>query len=221
MTIENPQSDLPQNPEPVPSAEQGAAPAAPKARKSLLRFLFNPETRLGKNMRSITRAFGFAVAFFAMGAVLLYVLLYMPVVKQLALSTVQLKTTQLQLDQSQTDLGTFQTQTKQLQQQLTTAKADLARAQARAQVLEVQTQVLVARTALTNKEGAAAQTALVAAQAALEQALPVIQSLDASAAAQLSDRLKLVINGLNDPATAQTDLQLLDKKLTELAAALK
>ena len=202
--------------------ETHAAPPKPPLFRRVMGFLFNPETRLGRGMRAAVRIAGVTVGLLALGFLAAVLLLWRP-------SQQSLERTQAQLTDTQTQLSQAQEQAASLETQLTTARADrdqaqslAARSQTRAGVLKVLYSVTTARMALERRDGQMAHKSLEDAQARLNESLPSLQALSPADAERIASRLDLARSELpRDPATAATDLEILDRWLLELEAALQ
>ncbi len=197
------------------------APKPPLLRR-VMGFLFNPETRLGRGMRAAVRIAGVTVGLLALGFLAAVLLLWRP-------SQQSLERTQAQLADTQAQLSTAKEEAASLETQLTAARADreqaqslAARSQTRAGVLKVLYAVTTARMALERRDGPVAHKSLEDAQAQLNESLPGLQALRPADAERIAGRLDLARSELpRDPATAATDLEILDRWLLELEAALQ
>ena len=202
--------------------ETPAAPPKPPFFRRVMGFLFNPETRLGRGMRAAVRIAGVTVGLLALGFLAAVLLLWRPSQQTLERTQAQLTDTQAQLTQAQEQAASLETQ-------LTTARADrdqaqslAARSQTRAGVLKVLYAVTTARMALERRDGQMAHKSLEDAQAQLNESLPSLQALSPADAERIASRLDLARSELpRDPATAATDLEILDRWLLELEAALQ
>lgn len=205
--------------------EAGGTPTElpkPPLFRRVMGFLFNPETRLGRGMRTAVRIAGVTVGLLAMGFLAAVLLLWRP-------SQQTLERTQAQLTDTQAQLSQAQEQAASLETQLTAARADrdqaqslAARSQTRAQVLKVLYAVTTARMALERRDGQMAHKSLEDAQAQLNESLPSLKALSPADAERIASRLDLARSELpRDPATAATDLEILDRWLLELEAALQ
>ncbi|KPL81825.1 HlyD family secretion protein [Levilinea saccharolytica] len=210
---------------PVLGEAEGGTPTEPPKPplfRRVMGFLFNPETRLGRGMRAAVRIAGVTVGLLALGFLAAVLLLWRP-------SQQSLERTQAQLTDTQAQLSQAQEQAASLETQLTAARADrdqaqslAARGQTRAQVLKVLYAVTTARMALERRDGQMAHKSLEDAQAQLNESLPSLQALSPADAERIASRLDLARSELpRDPATAATDLEILDRWLLELEAALQ
>jgi hypothetical protein len=183
--------------------------------------LFSPETRTGRIMRPTLLYFGFLVAGFALGALVVYLWMYQPVVAQWTTARSALQNTQGELEQTQLDLEQNQQELSDAQsevQALLDANEDLeqqlATAGTRISLLRVMYQAKTAQSALQNREQTAARRALQEARTELDAAMPAIESEDNEVAQSLTLRLDLALNGLaRDPTTARADLEILINNL--------
>lgn len=202
-----------------------APPAGEKPKQSavskVLNFLFSPQTRRGRFMRSLLRWVAAIVGLFALGLLVTYLLVYRPVQQQLDATQVELKGVQQQLLDVQATLTSTQKGLQDVQGQYQQSQAALKKANLRVRLLWVLNYVNSARLALNKKDGGAAQNALNSAKSEIDGALADLQAFDPAAANLVSTRLGLVISELNDPATAQADLDILYNKLVDVDNALK
>jgi ribosomal protein S15P/S13E len=189
--------------------------------KKVMHFAFSPETRLGRILRPVLRWLATIIGLFALGLLVGYLLLYQPTVGQLTAARQELTETQQTHAITLGDLETSRGELAKLQQRYDQLQSDYTLSQARVDVLYVLSSIQSAHLSLVKKDGANAQKALDTARADLTRVLPYIKSKDASTATQLETRLTLVISELNDPVTAEMDLNLLSDKLAEFAAGLK
>jgi hypothetical protein len=202
-----------------------APPAVEKPKQSVgskvLNFLFSPQTGRGRFMRALVRWVAAIVGLFALGLLVTYLLVYRPAQQQLDTTRVELKGVQQQLLDVQATLTSTQKGLQDVQGQYQQSQAALKKANLRVQLLWVLNYVNSARLALTNKDGGAAQNALNSAKTEMDGALADLQAFDPAAANLVSTRLGLVISELNDPTTAQADLDILYAKLVDIDNALK
>jgi len=208
-----------------PSAVETPAvlPAEKKqgAVSKVLNFLFSPQTGFGRFNRSLVRWVAAIVGLFALGLLAAYLLIYRPTQQQLDTTQVELKKVQGQVLFVQSTLGSTQKALEGVQTQYQQSQAALKKASLRVHLLWVLNYVNSARLALLNKDGGAAQNALNSAKSELDAAVADLQAFDPAAANLIVTRLGLVISELNDPATAQADLDILYAKLLEVDNALK
>jgi septal ring factor EnvC (AmiA/AmiB activator) len=103
---------------------------------------------------------------------------------------------------------------KSLQEELDTARAHL-------ELLQVLVEISNARLALFLNDTEGAKAALVSTPQRLDNLSPHITEFDANLAQNMSQRLSLIITGLErDTETAKIDLELLTKNLLDIEAAL-
>jgi DNA repair exonuclease SbcCD ATPase subunit len=198
---------------------------APKKRPSWFRrtgyTLFSPETRTGRIMRPVLIYFGMLVVGFALGALVVYLWMYQPVVAQWttarsALQNTQgeLEQTQIDLEQNRQELNDSQSEVQTLQDANEILEQRLATAETRIRLLRVMYQAKTAQSALQNREPTPARRALQEARTELDAAMPSIGSEGDEVAQSLTLRLDLAINGLTrDPTTARADLEILINNL--------
>jgi len=213
-----------QKKEQPPAVETPAIPPAVKkqgAVSKVLNFLFSPQTGFGRFMRTLVRWVAAIVGLFALGLLVTYLLVYRPTQQQLDATQIELKGVQQQLLDVQATLTSTQKGLQDVQGQYQQSQAALKKASLRAHMLWVLNDVNSARLALFNKDGGAAQNALNSAKSEMDAAKVDLQAFDPAAANLISTRLGLVISELNDPATAQADLDILYAKLVEVDNALK
>jgi hypothetical protein len=205
----------------TPSAPPAAEKPKQSAGSTVLNFLFSPQTGRGRFMRTLLRWVAAIVGLFALGLLVTYILVYRPAQQQLDATQVELKGVQQQLLEVQATLTSTQKGLQDVQGQYQQSQAALKKANLRVRLLWVLNYVNSARLALTNKDGAAAQNALNSAKSEIDGALADLQAFDPAAANLVSTRLGLVISELNDPVTAQADLDILYNKLVDVDNALK
>lgn len=188
-----------------------AEPAGPSFGQRLGRFFFSSETRFGRFNRALLRYTVIILAALAIGAGLIYFLLYQPYVSS---AQAELQTTSARLDESQSLLEAARQENDELRAQAEEAMTALEAANARVQVLKVLHHTSVARLALMDKNGPAAQQALTAAKTELERLLPLVRQIDGELADLLKGRLELAIGELTrDPKAALSDLEILSRML--------
>jgi hypothetical protein len=215
-----------QKSEQQPTSETSAVPPVvekPKqgAVNNALNFLFSPQTGLGRFNRALVRWVAAIVGLFALGFLVAYLIIYRPAQQQLDSTQVDLKGVQQQLLDVQATLTSTQKGLQDAQGQLQQSQATLKKTNLRVHLLWVLNYVNSARLALLNKDGGAAQNALNSAKSEIDAAMPDLQVFDPAAANLIATRLGLVISELNDPATAQADLDILYAKLAEVDNALR
>lgn len=206
-------------PTPQPSPEPAAEPAPqPGWFKRTLHTLLSTETNAGRVMRPILRWVGATVGLTAFGALLVYLLLFLPLKNTLDQTRMQLAQSQKIIQMRDDSLKTLGAERDAVQKNLAQVQTDLAKAKAQNDLTLVLVEVNNARVALVNKDGAAAKTALDNALANLAKALPVVQQYDKALADVLKSRLELASKELViDPQAAQSDL---DKLQSDLVATL-
>lgn len=225
--LEQPQPDQP--PEETQPAEIPPATAAeetepsqpvekPSLVKRFLRFLFNPETRLGRGMRAVVRALALAVVFFAGGFLVAYLLLYQPANEALENSQSKVRAVQTQQFEIQANLNLARADLNELKNRYQDAQDQATIQQTRIHILTTLGYAQAARLSLsiprdelkTNPAG----KDLSAASAALSNALPVIEKKDADLAKSLKSRMELIlVEAERDPKTALADLNILIETL--------
>ena len=236
-SLESPEEAKPEETRPVeasqeqkteqqPTAETPAVPPAvekPKqgAVSKVLNFLFSPQTRFGRFMRTLVRWLAAIVGLFALGLLVTYLLVYRPTQQQLDTTQGELKAVQQQLLDVQATLTSTQKGLQDAQSQYQQSQAALKKASLQIHLLWVLNYVNSARLALLNKDGGAAQNALNSAKSEMDAVMADLQTFDPAAANLISTRLSLVISELNDPPTAQADLDILYNKLVDVNNALK
>jgi hypothetical protein len=197
-------------PGPVKAAQIAAeAPQPPK--KGFLHRLFNPETRLGRGMRTFTRGLGLVVGLFALGFLTTYVLLFQPLERRYRTAQTELAQTTAALETLQGDLKLSQNSLVGAEQERKTASAQLAKAQTRVDVQLAKVKAMETRLALAQKDNAAARLAL----GEVEKILTVLKpGLKAASGESLDKVLALVKSDISRDATlADQDLQRLLSEL--------
>lgn len=179
--------------------------------------LFSSETRMGRFIRAALRTLVAIVILAGLGALAVYVLLYLPAAKNF--QAVQQAATQsaAAAEQSQTDLNQVRQSLSAAQTQAASAKTQVETAQAREQVLRALNSVLTARLAVSQNALTDAASALKAAQAALQPIQPQLDELDSKEFSTLQTLFTLANNDLNrDAKLAAQDLDRLQSELTRL-----
>jgi hypothetical protein len=175
--------------------------------------LLNPETKLGRNLRSLVRAFLYGLIMFAFG-MLFFFILVRPEIDELDIARTTLRSNQTQLSSLQATLTANQNQLTELKIDFQKSQAELQKAELGANLLELLDQIYTARIAVLNKDGPTAQQSLTDARTSLNGLLPAIKTVDPGIATQLDARLTLASSELIDnPATTQSDLALLNTTL--------
>jgi hypothetical protein len=213
-----------QEKEQLPVVETPAvAPTAKKrgAVSKALNFLFSPQTGFGRFNRALVRWVAAIVGLFALGFLVAYLLIYRPTQQQLDTTQAELKKVQGQVLFVQSTLDSTHKALEDVQSQYKQSQAALKKAGLRVRMLWVLNYVNSARLAMFNKDGGAAQNALNSAKSEIDAAMTDLQAFDPAAANLIGTRLGLVISELNDPVTAQADLDILYAKLVEVDNALK
>lgn len=211
----------------VPAGETFPAklPPKPSLIQRLFRFLYRPDTRLGRFMRKATRWAAIGVSLFALGVLAVYLGLYQPVEQERS----QIKATHARLVQTVTSAEVT----------LEAARRNLAEEQARSQrlnseqgsrldnaasysnFLQLLNQVNSGRLALAKKDGAAAVIAFREMRTTFAKFLPLVQAQDAALANGLKALFDLAQADLSrDPRLAQEDLDRLYADLLKLESML-
>jgi hypothetical protein len=223
------QGQLPQPPNPpgqgqpaektIP-AESGAPVAAKPRKRSIfyrfLNFLFTPNSRFGRSMRAFTRSLAFGVGMFALGMLATYFALYRPAEQDLQATTTQLNKISAQYDATVKELNSLKAAT--LQEQAAKLNADV-----RINLQMMINHVMITRTAIVGRDFPNAKTALTSAQNDISTImnLPSVNQPLRDDLKLIDARLTLVSSELSsDPVAAQSDLDLLIQKLTELDKSL-
>jgi hypothetical protein len=197
---------------PVEGEETGEVePAAQPARRSwfyrVLRFMFSPETRLGRVMRPFLRWTAAVVGLFALGLLAGYLLLYQPTLRQLGAAIGQIEQKNSEIARLQGETASLQNTLVAADQRLQTAQGDLVKAQARNNLLVVIYDIANARTYLAQKNGAKVMETLQQAQVDLQAIQPYLVANDKELADELSGRLQTVSSVLvRDSQLAVSDL---------------
>ncbi len=183
----------------------------------LLRFMFSPETRMGRFMRPFLRWTAAVVGLFALGLLVAYLLLYQPTSRQLAAANDQIAQLNGEIGRLQTDSTGLQNSLAAADQRLKTALDDLQKAEARNNLLVVIYDIANARTSLAQKDGAKVMSTLLQAQSDMQVLQPYLVANKKELADELNSRLETVRSVLvRDSQMAQSDL---DNLYTALIAA--
>jgi hypothetical protein len=206
-----------------PSAEQSAKPDVGGAEKRpgffarALKWLFNPETKLGRFVRPALRWTGFAIALFALGLLAGYILLTQPAQRQLEDSQSHLKTAEGQITELQNNLATTEQDRNQLQDLVQSLRDAHDQDSQHLLLLQIQVSARQAQVALANRDGATALLDLKMAQNQLTTLLPVIRKQAPDLATSLDTRISLVLSELTrDPQKSVTELVFLSDNLNQL-----
>jgi hypothetical protein len=201
---------------PAPVVEK---PRKPSVIYRLLHFLFNPETRLGRFIRTSTRNLAFGVGMFALGMFITLLVIYRPAEGELAITRQNLQAANQTISDNEAKLLETQHQVSTLQAEYNRARADLDKVNARVYLQMMMNQVSIASNAIVARDGPAAQQALTNAKNNFKslQALNISEVLTTAVAGQIDARLNLVNSELSsDPVTARSDLDLLSNTLSQL-----
>lgn len=191
------------------------SPEIPKPpRPSLWARLLNKETKSGRAMRSLIRALGVIVGFYALGFFTVYTLFYQPLQRSSQAVNAEVAQLRSDLEQTQTDLDraalTFLGVEKENQQ----LAEDLDKARARASILQALVQVREARLNVALNDIAAARLAVDRAEESLEASLPQLQALGVASGDTFTQLFGLVRDDLGrNTRLAEQDLERLTSEL--------
>jgi hypothetical protein len=182
-----------------------------------LKWLFNPETKLGRFLRPALRGTGFAIAMFALGLLAGYILLTQPAQRQLENSQSQLKTAEEQITELKNNLATTEQDRNQLQDLVQSLQNAHDQDSQHLLLLQIQVSAKQAQLALANRDGATALLDLKMAQNQLTTLMPVIRKQAPDLATSLDTRISLVLSELTrDPQKSVTELAFLSDNLIQL-----
>jgi hypothetical protein len=192
------------------SPDKTASTPQPRKRSFAAR-LFDPQLRVGRFMRSLTRTLALIVGFFALGMLATYLLLYKPLADEstgLRSDLAQARQKVDQLQQANTSL------TKSNQEM----SACVEQGKGRQALLAALAAVNQARADLTANKAADAKKALGDVSTALDQLAPAAGSANTAQIAAFRSRLALALGELDrDPQSAASDLGILSTQLTDLS----
>ena len=199
----------------IPAPQSAPAPAEEQKppKKSVLYYLFSPETRVGRFMSPFVRWLAVIVGSAGAGILLGYFLLYRPLTVQLAAARSGEADTRQQLEQVKGQLEESRSQMLNLQNNYTLLTKTMKSTNGRIQVYRMLNQVAAAQLALANREGPAVQAALQNARTELNLLLPVVKEHDPDLATQMEARLTVAMTGLNNPTSVKNDLDMLSATL--------
>lgn len=219
-----------QEDDPGTAIEVTAYPSAKEEQKEsafkrFMNFLFGKESRVGRVVRPVLRVAALVVAMLALGALILYFTLYLPVRNQRdqALAEVQrinleLDSVQAELEDSQEELAAVEESTSET---IASLEEDLELANFKVRFLIAKNDVLRARMALLDEEngpgGPTAMAALNDLEDHLEDLLPYVEEVDPVLAGLLQDRLRVVKGEFaRDAQQAKVELESFYANLLEL-----
>jgi hypothetical protein len=208
MTVEQ------KNPDPAQKngTEKGEKDTTPVTKTEVkktgrLSWVFGKDTRLGRFNRSLVRTAGWTVAFFALGFLTVYLMLYLPLFQDHA------RLSQAYGD-SQQQLKTAQAGFKATQEASQKVQAVLDQTRITNGILDINNQVLQLELALSQHDQQGAAYYLKKLQSTMTTFLPEVSKIDAVLANMLDTRMKVVAAELpSDPIAAQTDLEVIIKNL--------
>ncbi len=206
---------------PTPTRRPGAA-AFPEPRQNVGTY-FQPRTQRGETARSVLRTFLLAVFFFALGALLVYFLLYQPMQQQFdTLRTEREQLASLAQDREQS-LTKAEQENKAIRAQAQQVQDRLDHELARVSVLQAQAGVATARFHLVQQDAQAAVQSLDQAQSDLRDVQPTLEKLDAQQTSTLAALFTLAKNDmgrdLSVASNRETVLQDLERLQNELNRA--
>lgn len=207
-----------------------AEPIVPQPKKEggfkrFLRFLFGPDTKMGRFMRPFLRGLAGIVIAFAAGLLIAYFAIYIPLRAQYdtVVNTVQQMNTTLQEDQI--TITSLQGEITALEATMAGQQAEIELSNYRVYFLIVKNDVMRARLALADEKngpgGPTTKAALDDLEKHLADLLPYVQSDDPVLADLLTGRLDVVQNELvRDSKQAKLELDDFYTNLLELEPGL-
>jgi hypothetical protein len=213
--VSPPQPEKPAFSEPS-TADRPKAPGlkAPSGPRRALYSLTSPETRTGRFLRALLRTLALVVGFFAIGMLLVYVLLYRPTVQQLDRAYRQATQTSADLQQSRQDLASARQNMQTAQTQVGEIQTRLDVEVARSQILRAMNAVTQARMAIQNNNKAGAVKSLDTAQGYMQAIQPLLAKRDSQQATTLQALFILTKNDLDrDLKLAGQDMDRLQSEL--------
>ena len=136
----------------------------------------------------------------------------------------ELTQSQDELSQANQDISDLQSQINNLNDQLAineNLQTELDSANQHIELLQALVELRTARIELGNDNIAGAKVALLNTFSRMENLKPLVETVDATLAANMFSRLDLILTGIDsDPVTAQTDLDLLAENLLSVETLL-
>jgi hypothetical protein len=211
MTIEQKLPDPNQKPKSEGTQKEPLANGKPAVKKPRgLGLVFNKDSRLGRVNRTVVRSSGWAIAFFALGFLAVYLLLYVPLSQEYERLSTAYNGVQQQL---RTVQATQEASTK--------GQTSLDRTKISNDILDFNSQVLQTELALSQHDQQGATYFLKKLQSSAEPFLLEANKVDPDLANMLDARLKMVAAEMNnDPKAAQADLEVVVKYLQAMVSRL-
>ncbi len=218
-------SEPSETPAQVAQVQEEPKPAKPSFFKRAMHFLFSKETRVGRVMQPVLRTTGLIVGMLAIGVLVAYFTMYLPVRQQRDQALSEIVRLNGEIESVQTDLDETQSELDALS---ASSEAEIADLQAenelssfRVYFLIAKNDVLRARLALLDTEsgpgGPVALAALNDLETHLQDLLPYVEKNDSVLAGLLQNRIKVVKGELvRDSQQAKTELESFYANLLEL-----
>ncbi len=201
------------NPTPAPSA-----PAAPK--KTLLAFLFSPQTRLGRIDRALSRFLAVTLGLFALGLAVGYWALYQPAQRQIGQLQTALNGAHQTGVQLNTDLDEASLQAAMLSAKNQDLQNALDIANRHIQVLQLLNQTRAARQALSAHDASTARNILLDSRNTLIKIAPQIDAYKNGLSTNMQASYDLALGKLDsDPTSAGSYLEMMLNSLVEMEKA--
>lgn len=193
--------------------------------KRVLKFLFSPETRVGRILRPVLRFTALIVGMLAIGILAAYFTLYLPVRSQRDQALTEIQRINLELENTQSELSQTQDELNTIEDSTSATIADLEKqnklANFKVYFLIAKNDVLRARLALLDDAngpgGPTAMAALNDLDSHLQDLIPYVEETDPVLANLLQDRLRVVKGEFaRDAQQAKVELESFYSNLLEL-----
>lgn len=197
----------------------------PSAFMRMLNFLFGRESRVGRFIRPVLRVTALVVGMLAIGLLIAYFTLYIPVRNQRDQALAEIQRINLELEETQGDLESAQKELESIESSTSTTIENLEEqnefANFKVNFLIVKNDVLRARLALLDQAngpgGPSAMAALNELAVHLDDLNPYVEEADPVLADLLQDRLSVVRGELaRDAEQAKVELERFYANLLEL-----
>ena len=164
---------------------------------------------------------GVVVVSFLVGFLVFFLTIYSPLNSKYKENNDSLAQSKQTVDSLQSEALSLNNQISKLEKENQDITSQLGKTINHRELLFVLEEVSTARLALANNDIPGAKIALDKTSSRLEALAPVFASVDANLAQSLSQRLSLVLSGMDkDVETAQVDLQLLSRSLMDIETTL-
>ena len=215
MTVGHKQPDPSQKTDPENKPKDAAANKKTEGKKpGRLAWIFNKDTRLGRLNRNMVRAAGWVSAFFALGFLTVYLMMYLPLTQDYDRLSQDYNASQQQLKTAQAGSRSTQDASQKVQ-------ADLDRTKISNDILDMNNQVLQIELALSQHDQEGALYYLKKLQTSSIAFLPEASKVDADLANIVNARVNVVALEIStDPKGAQTDLEVIVKYLQTMVTRL-